>query len=228
MSCLKLLVVEDDVLNLELMEEVLTSLKAQVSPVNQAETAALVVNKERFDGIFLDMEMPRMHGLELAGCIRRSPSNQTTPIVVVTGSDEKALMQQAFAKGVNFFLQKPIDRRKLSGLYRAARGVFIENHRRYVRVPLRTDVTCSDGPRTIRGTTWNLSQGGILIDVGSGLKNGDPVRLSFRLPVSNDQIDAMGSVVWTSASRQGIRFTKLSDQNARALKDFITEVEQPD
>jgi uncharacterized protein (TIGR02266 family) len=174
------------------------------------------------------MEMPRMHGLELAGCIRKSPSNQTTPIVVVTGSEEKAIMQQAFARGVNFFLQKPIDRRKLSGLYRAARGVFLENHRRYVRVPLRTEVICSDGPRTIRGMSWNLSQGGILIDAGTGLKSGDPVRLSFRLPVSNDQIDAMGTIVWTSETRQGIRFTKLSDPNARALKDFIIEVEQAD
>jgi CheY-like chemotaxis protein len=228
MSSLKLLVVEDDALNLELMQEVLTSLKAQVSPVNEAEQAAMVVNKERFDGIFLDMEMPTMHGLELTTRIRKSPSNQTTPIVVVTGSDEKAVMQQAFAKGANFFLQKPVDRRKLSGLYRAARGVFLENHRKYVRVPLRTDVICSDGPRTMRGISWNLSQGGILIDVGSRLKAGDPIRLSFRLPVSNEQIDAMGTVAWTSETRQGIRFTKLSDQNARALKDFIVDVEQPD
>ena len=82
--------------------------------------------------------------------------------------------------------------------------------------------------KRVQAELLNLSQGGILIDAGTGLKSGDPVRLSFRLPVSNDQIDAMGTIVWTSETRQGIRFTKLSDPNARALKDFIIEVEQAD
>jgi Tfp pilus assembly protein PilZ len=76
--------------------------------------------------------------------------------------------------------------------------------------------------------TWNLSHGGILIDTAANLKPGDSVRLSFRMPVSGEQIDAMGAVVWTSASRQGIRFTKVSDHNMQVIKNFIAEVEQPD
>jgi uncharacterized protein (TIGR02266 family) len=228
MSSLKLLVVEDDMLSLELMEEVLTSLKAEVSCVNDGEQAAALLNQSRFDGIFMDLEMPIMHGFELARRVRESSWNRSTPIVVVTGRDERATMQQAFAKGATFFLQKPIDRQKLTGLFRAVRGTLLENRRRNVRVPLRTEVTCSDGPKTTRGMTWNLSQGGILIDTAASLKPGDSVRLSFRLPVSGEQIDAMGVVVWTSANRQGIRFTKVSDQNMRVIKQFITEVEQPD
>jgi uncharacterized protein (TIGR02266 family) len=228
MSSLKLLVVEDDELNLELMEEVLTSLKADVTPARDGEEASSIINQGRFDGIFMDLEMPTMHGFELARRIRESSWNRATPIVVVTGRDEKTTMQQAFAKGATFFLQKPIDRQKLTGLFRAVRGTFLENRRKNVRVPLRTDVMCSDGPRTTRGMTWNLSQGGMLIETGATLKPGDSVRLSFRLPVSGEQIDTMGVVVWTSASRQGIRFMKMSDQNLRTLKDFIAEVELPD
>ena len=228
MSSLKLLVVEDDMLNLELMEEVLTSLKAEVSSISDGEQAAALVNQSRFDGIFMDLEMPTMHGFELARLVRDSSWNRSTPIVVVTGRDERATMQQAFAKGATFFLQKPIDRQKLTSLFRAVQGTLLENRRRNVRVPLRTSVTCSDGPRTSHGMTWNLSQGGILIDTAASLKPGDSVRLSFRLPVTGEQIDAMGVVVWTSASRQGIRFTKVSDQNIKVIKQFIAEVEQPD
>jgi CheY-like chemotaxis protein len=228
MSSLKLLVVEDDELNLELMGEVLTSLKAEITPVRDGEQAAAMVKQGRFDGIFMDLEMPTMHGFELAGRIRESSWNRSTPIVVVTGSDEKATMQQAFAKGANFFLQKPIDRQKLTRLFRAVRGVFLENRRRNVRISLRTDVMCTEGARTQRGTTWNLSVGGILIETGATLKPGDSVRLSFRLPVSGEQIDAVGSVVWTSATRQGIRFIKMNDQNARAIKEFIAAAERPD
>jgi CheY-like chemotaxis protein len=228
MSSLKLLVVEDDEANLQLMGEVLTSLKAEVTRVRDSEQAAAMVKQDRFDGIFMDMEMPAVHGFELAGRIRESSWNKSTPIVALSGSEEKATMHQAFSKGATFFLQKPIDRQRLTRLFRAVRGTFLENRRRNVRVPLKTDVECSEGSRTHRGVTWNLSMGGMLIETGAALKPRDGVRLSFRLPVPSEQIDAVGSVVWISATRQGIRFTRLSDQNAKAIMKFIVAAEQPD
>ena len=72
MASLKLLVVEDDLASLELMTEVFTSLKAVVRPINDSEKAADLVDQEKFDGIFLDLEMPKMNGFELAQLIRRS------------------------------------------------------------------------------------------------------------------------------------------------------------
>ena len=72
MGSLKLLVVEDDLPSLELMEEVFTSLQADVRPINNSETAAALVSKEKFDGIFLDLEMPRVHGFDLTNRIRES------------------------------------------------------------------------------------------------------------------------------------------------------------
>jgi CheY-like chemotaxis protein len=228
MSSLKLLVVEDDETNLQLMGEVLTSLEAEVTPVRDSDQAAAMVKQGRFDGIFMDLEMPAVHGFELAGHIRESSWNKSTPIVALSGSDEKATMHQAFSKGATFFLQKPIDRQRLTRLFRAVRGTFLENRRRNVRVALRTDVTCSEGSRIYRGVTWNLSMSGMLIETGAGLKPRDSVRLSFRLPVPNEQIDVVGSVVWISASRQGIRFTKVSDQDVWAIKKFIVAAEQPD
>jgi len=56
MASLKLLVVEDDPACLELMTEVFTSLKAEVRPISDSEKAADLVNREKFDGIFLDLE----------------------------------------------------------------------------------------------------------------------------------------------------------------------------
>src|ERR1022692_3690988 len=131
---LKLLVVEDDLASLELMAEVFTSLKAEVRPVSDSEKAVCIVNQEKFDGIFLDLEMPRLHGFDLARGIRKSSWNKSTPIIIVTAQDEKDTMQDAFAVGATFFLQKPLDRRKLSQLFRTVRGGMLENRRRYTRV----------------------------------------------------------------------------------------------
>src|SRR6202011_4187754 len=197
MTPLKLLVVEDDPASLELMVEVFTSLKAEVHPVSDSEKAVGIVNQERFDGIFLDLEMPNLNGFDLARVIRNSSWNKFTPIIIVTGRDERQTIQPSFAIGVTFFLQKPVDRQKLSILFRTVSGGMLENRRKYIRVPLQTEVTFIAGSRTIRGMTWNLSQGGMQVEVGD-LKPKDAVRLSFQLPISAVAIDAAGVVVWAN------------------------------
>src|ERR1700746_4043372 len=122
MASLKLLVVEDDPASLELMAEVFTSLRADVRPVSDSEKAADLVNQEKFDGIFLDLEMPNMNGFELARRIRNSSWNKCVPIVIVTGLNDRRTMQEAFAIGATFFLQKPVDRQRLTGLFNTVRS----------------------------------------------------------------------------------------------------------
>jgi c-di-GMP-binding flagellar brake protein YcgR len=134
-------------------------------------------------------------------------------------------MQQAFTIGATFYLQKPVDRQKLSILFRTVRGGMVENRRRYTRVPIQTEVMCTVGSRTIRGVTWNLSQGGMQVEAG-GLQSGDTVRVSFRLPVSGVSLEAVGTVVWIKENRQGIQFTNVSPQNDQSIRQFIAEVEK--
>ena len=160
MVSLKLLVVEDDLASLELMTEVFTSLKAEVVPVSDSGKAADLVNREKFDGIFLDLEMPNINGFDLARRIRTSSWNKSVPIIIVTGRDDRRTMQEAFEIGATS-LQKPVDRQRLTGLFRTVRGALLENRRRHTRVPLHTAVTCVAGSRTLQGDTWNLSSGGI-------------------------------------------------------------------
>jgi len=226
MVSLRLLVVEDDPASLELLTEVLRSLEAEVRPVSDSQKAAVLVNQEKFDGIFLDLEMPNLNGFALAQEIRTSSWNRLTPIVIVTGRDERDTMHQAFATGATFFLQKPIDKRKLALLFRAVRGTMVENRRRYARVPLQTEVTCKVGAKVGQGRTWNLSQGGVQVEAGY-LSPGDKVRVSFRLPTSGVVIDVHGTVKWGNETRQGIEFAKLTNEAHEAIRKFIIQVENP-
>jgi len=224
MQPLKLLVVEDHIPSLELMTEVFTSLKAEVRPISESEKAVAMVNQEKFDGIFLDLEMPKLNGFDLARLVRKSSWNKSTPIIIVTGRDERQTMQDAFAIGATFFLQKPVDRQKLSALFRMVTGGMLENRRKSARIPIQTEVACTVGSRTARGTSWNLSQGGMQVEVDS-LKPKDAVRLSFKLPVSGVIIDAAGVVVWGKESRQGIQFTTVSAQSQQSIRQFMAEIE---
>jgi len=224
MASLKLLVVDDDLASLELMTEVFTSLQADVRPISDSSEAAMLVSQERFDGIFLDLEMPGVHGFDLANLVRQSSWNKSTPIIVVTARQDRETMQRAFAIGATFFLQKPLDRQKLGGLFRSVRGGLIEQRRRYLRVPLQTEVVCSIGSRTLRGMSWNISLGGLQVETES-LHQGDTVRLQLELPVSGASIDALGVVVWASQNRQGIQFTKLTAESEQSIRKLVAEVE---
>jgi len=224
MPPLKLLVVEDNIPCLELMTEVFMSLKAEVRPISDSEKAVAVVNQEKFDGIFLDLEMPKLNGFDLARLIRKSSWNKSTPIIVVTGRDDRQAMQDAFAIGATFFLRKPVDRQKLSVLFRTVSGGMIENRRKYTRTPIQAGVACTVGSRTLRGVSWNLSQGGMQVEVDD-LKPKDLVRLSFQLPISGVIIDAAGIVVWEKEKRQGIQFTNVSAQSQQSIRQFMAEVE---
>ncbi len=224
MASLKLLVVEDDAPSLELMAEVFTSLQAEVRPVDNSETAAALVDREKFDGIFLDLEMPRLHGFDLTHRIRESSWNKSTPIIVVSGRSDRQTMRESFSVGASYFLQKPVDRQKLSRLVRTVRGGMLQNRRRSVRVSLHTELMCSIGMRTIRGMSWNLSQTGMQVEV-FGLEPGNVVQLSFRLPPSRENIDATGVVVWVGENRQGIQFKKMSAHNQELIRNFIGELE---
>jgi CheY-like chemotaxis protein len=225
MGSLKLLVVEDDLPSLELMAEVFTSLQADVRPVSNSETAAALVGREKFDGIFLDLEMPRLHGFDLTNRIRESSWNKSTPIIVVSGRNDRETMRQSFSVGASYFLQKPVDRQKLSRLLRTVRGGMLQNRRRCVRIPLHADLMCSLEMQTVRGTCWNISQTGMQVEV-FGLEPGNVVQLSFRLPPSRENIDASGVVVWVGQNRQGIQFKKMSTHNQDLIRDFIAQMEQ--
>ncbi len=225
MPSLKVLVVEDDVASLELMSEVFTSLKAEVSSVGDSEKAAGLINRQRFDGIFLDLGMPTPDGFQLARMIRGSALNKSTPIVIVTGLDDKQAMQQVFSIGATFFLQKPIDRQKLSRLFLTVRGGMLDNRRRYVRVPLRADVALNVGSKTMRASSWNLSEGGMQMEA-EGLQTGAELRVSFRLPASEIAIEAEAKVVWVQKNRLGVQFTGVSAASKEAIRKFIGGMER--
>jgi CheY-like chemotaxis protein len=221
MASLKLLIVEDNLASLELMAEVFTSLEAEVRAVSDSPKAAALVNQEKFDGIFLDLEMPNLGGLELARRIRKSSWNKSTPIVIVTGRDERDTMQQAFSIGATFFLQKPVDRQKLSILFRTVRGGMLENRRRTTRAPIQTEAMCTVDSRTIRGVTWKLSEGGMKVESVSL-----QVKVSFQLPATGVSLEVVGTVVWAKENRQGIQFTNVSSQNEQTIRKFIAAVDK--
>ncbi|HUK26497.1 MAG TPA: response regulator [Terriglobales bacterium] len=216
---------ERDRPSLDLMVEVFSCLPVRVIPVHDSRQAALLINSRRFDGIILNVAMPPVCGLELTEKVRASLWNRSTPIIVMTEGESGHAMQRAFHQGACFYVHKPLDPLRLMALWRTMRGSLLENRRRYIRVPLQTEVVCKTGHRTVRALSCNLSLGGIQIDA-EDLEQGEPVQLSFCLPISNVTVEACGMVVWAKEHRRGIQFTEIGSENEAAIHEFIVRVEQ--
>lgn len=219
---LKILVVEDDRVSLALIEEVFSSLGARVRTTSDSRVASEWIDREKFDGIVLDLLMPKMDGFELTAAIRRSTWNLKTPVIVVSGHDDRMVAQRAFAAGASFFLPKPVDREKLTRLYKIVAGTLMKEQRRFRRIPFTTEVTCDIGLRTLVGTSIDISEGGILFRADDSPTTGQSVRLSFRLRGQSRPVIAESMVVRVEEShRAACYFTKINAKDLQALQKFV-------
>ena len=66
------------------------------------------------DLILMDIEMPRMNGLEACKFLKQHQATKDIPIVLLTMRSEKSFAQQGYASGCNDFLTKPVDEHKLA------------------------------------------------------------------------------------------------------------------
>ncbi|HEV7674494.1 MAG TPA: response regulator [Candidatus Angelobacter sp.] len=223
---LKLLIVEDDLPSLELMSEVLRSLEVQVSAVSDSQRAARMVVEQKFDGIFADLQMPGMDGFALIRRIRESSWNCMTPVVVVTAQDNRTTMDTAFKAGATFFLQKPIDRRKLIMLLNTTRGSMLANRRRFRRMPLRLGVAVKTPAQQVNATTVDISENGMLLACPISLEIGDVLQLGFSLPKEEGLIEVTALVKRVDAERNaGVVFTRVNSEDQHRISIFIDAME---
>lgn len=80
----------------------------EVVTVDNGKEALDVLKSESFDFIILDVFMPHVSGIEVAQFVR-SELKLDTPILILSRSDEKHLVDQAKAAGVNDYIRKPIE-----------------------------------------------------------------------------------------------------------------------
>jgi CheY-like chemotaxis protein len=222
---LKVLVVDDDPAVLRLMSEIFASVEIDVHPMENSEGAARLIAREKFDGIFLDLEMPNIQGYELTRQTRASSWNKTTPVIIVTGQGDAHAMAQAFDAGATFFFQKPIDTQRLLRLFRTTRGPMADNRRRAIRVPLRTPVAYRTSDASGNATSCDVSEHGMLFE-GAELHPGENVSLSFSLPTGNVQVTADAEVVRVEKNRRvGVRFRNTNEAGREGIRDLVSALE---
>jgi two-component system response regulator AtoC len=110
---LRVLLVDDEEDIVEVIQDRLEAYGFVVSTAGTGLEALKKLSVERFDGIFLDVKMPEMGGIETLEEIRKT--DKQIPIIIITASSTRDAAIEAIAKGANEYVLKPFAWEELKG-----------------------------------------------------------------------------------------------------------------
>jgi signal transduction histidine kinase/ActR/RegA family two-component response regulator len=110
----KVLIVDDNEVNLAVAKGLLAPYQMEVSTVTSAADCLALLKKDRFDLVFMDHMMPVMDGMEATQIIRRT--DRKTPVIALTANAVSGARETYMQNGFNSYLTKPIEVRELSAI----------------------------------------------------------------------------------------------------------------
>jgi signal transduction histidine kinase/FixJ family two-component response regulator len=103
------LLVEDNKINQQVAQEILELSGFTVAIANSGQEALDAIEKEKFNAVLMDVQMPVMNGLEATGHIRENPDYKNLPIIAMTAHAMKGDREECLAAGMDDYLTKPFN-----------------------------------------------------------------------------------------------------------------------
>jgi hypothetical protein len=174
------------------------------------------LKSEKFEACVLPLKEDAGSIIEMA---RGSASNSRIVIYGLGGTAQDAMRYSKLC--LNAVFHEPLERSAAIKLVRSTRMLVQHEYRRYVRVPVMTEVTISlpDGAR-MTATSQEISAGGMSLKGSHVPEQGNPVEVSFSL-LTLPRVWVRGQVSWKKSDKSfGVRFDTTDDRRQR-LKDWI-------
>ncbi|RXF04604.1 response regulator [Pseudoalteromonas phenolica O-BC30] len=108
-----ILLVEDNPVNQIVIKALLEKVGLQVVLAQDGEVALDILKQRSFDLVLMDMQMPKLDGLEATKLIRQQPKWQNLPVIALTANTQKSDMESCFQAGMDDFIAKPVEIAKL-------------------------------------------------------------------------------------------------------------------
>jgi len=179
------------------------------------------VRREKFDACVLRLNEEAEPILE---AVRKSRSNFRMVIYGVCKTAQEALRYSRYS--VNAVLDHPVERQNALRVVRATHLLVVHEFRRYVRVPIVSEVRVKlDSGGELRGSSLEISGGGMSISGSGGASSGQNSTVTFELP-GMAQVSIRGVICWTRPSEGsfGFRFDNTDEARFHVrqwIDDFI-------
>lgn len=109
----KVLVVDDNPQNLELILAYLEDIDCQSIPAEGGQQALEIIRNNPPDLVLLDVMMPKISGFEVCKRIKSNPKSADIPVIMVTALNEIGDIEKAINSGTDDFLSKPVNKWEL-------------------------------------------------------------------------------------------------------------------
>ena len=109
----KVLIVDDNAQNLELLQAYLEELDCETVAACGGPEALDIVAKSPPDLLLLDIMMPQMSGFEVCRRLKSDPKTSAIPIIMVTALNEFGDIERGVESGTDDFVSKPVNKLEL-------------------------------------------------------------------------------------------------------------------
>jgi hypothetical protein len=172
------------------------------------------LRNEKFEACVLSLSDGADSVMEAA---RSSPSNSRCILYGVGGNAQEAMRYSKY--GINAMFNMPLERPAALKLVRATRMLVLHEFRRYVRIPVMTEVSVVGDGRRIVGSSLEMSSGGMSVKTAEDFSIGTNVEISFGL-VTLPRVNLRGFVSWRKPKSIGVRFDA-NDARRQKVKLWI-------
>lgn len=160
------------------------------------------------------------HAAPVLESARKSASNSRMVIYGLGGTMKDAMKLSPY--GINAVFNEPLERPAALKLVRATQMLVLHEFRRYVRIPVITEVSLSaDKNRSLSASSVELSSGGMSLKSSDDLKVGQALEVSFAL-LTLPRIWVRATVSWHKPASKtfGVRFDQQDDRRLR-IKEWV-------
>jgi len=226
-----ILLVDDTPMFLRIAEDCLRREQVNIVTATNGPDAVAAVIKNKPDLVFMDLYMPGCDGDEACKQIKSDLRFKSTPIVMVTSSDNPIDAERCLQAGCSEVIHKPLSRDRL-----------LDTCNKYIKLPgwsgkrttIKTPVTFSpSSDKTMTGSLFDISVGGLFIETKELFPVDTRLQLEFQLKQGSRFFRCQGRVAWVkmpgsqkkgdTPTGMGVEFIEINKLDIMAIQAWIRD-----